>query len=418
MAGKGRGPTYAAGFACIGPACEDHCCRGWRIPLDRGTYAQYLQFPAERLGDTVARSVVMRPPGSPEEMVAEIRPRESGLCAFFGADRLCGIQKEYGAAMLSATCSIYPRVLNRVEGRMEGALMMSCPEAARTVLLTPGLMEWEGDLFGGGFRTDNAFHLGTNGPGLPYKPFAHFQVIRDGVVATIRDRSRPLWHRVLLLGYLCLQLQAVETEEATAGIPAMMAEYGRVLLSDWGSAEFAAMSGLPAVQLNAILWLTNQRIAVKGCGARFQETYWAFIEGIGSRPGEAAGDDLTRYREANEQYAKPFFARHPEMLENYLLNYVFGNLFPFGSEGGQRAEPRSLVAEYLLLATQFAWVKGLMIGVAGRYREAFGADEVVRTIQSFAREVEHDASFLQTMMAYMRAEGMDNLEGVAVLLQE
>lgn len=416
MEGEAKGPTYAAAFECLGPACEDHCCRGWGIPVDRGTYAQYVRFPAEGLGEVVARSVVVSPAGAPEEMFAEIKPLGTGLCPFFGADRLCGIQKEYGGSLLSATCSIFPRALNRVEGRLEGSLMMSCPEAARKVLLQPGFLEIEGDLNAGAFRTDNSFCLGTNGPGLPYKPYEHYGLIRRWMVATVKDRSRPLWQRVLLIGYLCLQLQAAEAAE---GVPAMLAEYGRVLASDWGMREFAAMEGQPETQLNAILWLTNQRIALKGCGTRFQETYWAFIEGIGSPLGAAPpGDDLLRYQEATRQIYKPFFARQPHVLENYLLNAMFQNLFPFGNEGSLRSAPRSIVAEYLLMATKFAWVKGLMIGVAGRYGEDFGEEQVVRTIQSFSREVEHDGSFLETMMGYMREQGMDNLKGVAVMLKE
>jgi len=43
-------PTYAGLFRCIGPVCEDTCCGGWDIPVDKITYQKYRTFPAEKLG--------------------------------------------------------------------------------------------------------------------------------------------------------------------------------------------------------------------------------------------------------------------------------------------------------------------------------------------------------------------------------
>ena len=34
---------YVARFACIGPACEDTCCSGWSIPVDRDHYRRLKQ---------------------------------------------------------------------------------------------------------------------------------------------------------------------------------------------------------------------------------------------------------------------------------------------------------------------------------------------------------------------------------------
>ena len=31
-------PFYAENFHCIGSACEDTCCRGWSVPIEKATY--------------------------------------------------------------------------------------------------------------------------------------------------------------------------------------------------------------------------------------------------------------------------------------------------------------------------------------------------------------------------------------------
>src|ERR1700739_3682469 len=34
-------PEYAGRFSCIGSACEDTCCTGWGVPIDRQTFEKY-----------------------------------------------------------------------------------------------------------------------------------------------------------------------------------------------------------------------------------------------------------------------------------------------------------------------------------------------------------------------------------------
>ena len=56
-------------------------------------------------------------------------------CPFLDEERLCGIQKELGEEMRSATCATYPRAVSTNAGQTERALNLSCPEAARLTLL-------------------------------------------------------------------------------------------------------------------------------------------------------------------------------------------------------------------------------------------------------------------------------------------
>ena len=34
-------PEYMQEFSCIGSACEDSCCIGWRVDIDEATYKKY-----------------------------------------------------------------------------------------------------------------------------------------------------------------------------------------------------------------------------------------------------------------------------------------------------------------------------------------------------------------------------------------
>ena len=37
-------PEYMKAFSCIGPACEDSCCIGLRVDLDKETYQKYKKI--------------------------------------------------------------------------------------------------------------------------------------------------------------------------------------------------------------------------------------------------------------------------------------------------------------------------------------------------------------------------------------
>jgi lysine-N-methylase len=409
-------PSYAAAFECIGASCEDTCCKGWPIPLDQATYKQYRSFPEDRLGSVVTQYVKIAV-NAPPSHFAKIAQAASGACPFFNADHMCDIQKEYGPKLLSTTCSTYPRALNRVHGVLEGSLLLSCPEAARNVLLDPYLLERAGDLDAGQFRTDRVVRLASNQTASIQKPYDFFDAVRQALIRTVRDRSRPLWQRLLLIGSLCKSLDEVSTDEAEAKVPAILDDHRRALEQNLLRAELESIPAQPGLQLNLFLRLTDERVRDKTSGVRFRDTFWTFVEGIGSAGEAAPGADIERYLEAEERYHRPFFTDRPYILENFLLNYIFQSLFPFGRENTLRSTPRRIFEEYVLLATQFAWINTLLIGTAGHYKQEFAEEHVVHVVQSFCREVEHNAYVLISMVELMAHLKLDNLPGISMLLK-
>lgn len=429
-------PTYAGAFRCIGADCEDTCCQGWSIPLDQQTYQRYQQFPAQPLGALVFEFVAIAP-NSPTGLFARIRPRSSGTCPFFTADRLCSIQREYGGQLLSATCSTFPRTLNRVPNGdndgmrdgvrdvLEGSLSLSCPEAARNILLNPRAMQVTADLHTGQFRTDGALRLAKAASSPLDKPFAFFHPTRVLIVRILTYRALPLWQRVLFLGSLCGSLDSVTAAEADAKLPSILEEHQRALDADGTRATLDAVPSQAAFKLSVFFRLSDARMQDKDSGVRFRDTFWAFIEGIGgigaeggtARPPNETASDVERYLHAEQAYYLPFVEKSPFLLENYLLNYVFQNLFPFGRENDQRIQPRSIFEEYVLLAAQFAWIETLLIGTAGRHRQAFCADHIVHVVQSFCRAVEHNPRVLSSVLEFLAQLQLDTLPGIAILLR-
>jgi len=407
-------PTYAAAFRCIGASCEDTCCGEWEIPVDRWTYERYRQFPAERLGSVVSQFVSIRSASESDALYAEIQRGPSGLCPFFGTDHLCGIEKEYGRELLSATCSIYPRSLSRVAGELEGALSLSCPEAARNVLLDPDFMQIEADLFSGAFRTDNVFELACERNGSDGQPEGAYRELRVMLIETVRDRSRPLWLRVLLIGWLCGRMEG--NAGGQEGFRGILEEHRLMVQGGELPAELRDLRSDARLRFEVIFELCDARLR-EGAGSRFQDIFWAFVEGVGEVGGAGAEDDVVRFQRAEEEYYRPFFERSPFILENYLINYIFQNLFPYGRTGGTGLNALGFFGEYLQMTMQFAWINALLVGVAGRYKSAFAEEHVVKTIQSVTRAVEHYPDVLRSISGYVTMRGLDSLDGMAVMLR-
>lgn len=128
-------PTYMKEFKCIGGACEDSCCVGWRVDLDKETYLTYKNLQDEELKPLFDKKVNRKHNQKSDASYGNIKMNRDGRCPFLDENNLCKIHGKLGAEYLSDTCTYYPRIVNRVDGKFERSATMSCPEIARLALL-------------------------------------------------------------------------------------------------------------------------------------------------------------------------------------------------------------------------------------------------------------------------------------------
>jgi hypothetical protein len=70
------------------------------------------------------------------------------------------------------------------------------------------------------------------------------------------------------------------------------------------------------------------------------------------------------------------------------------------------------------LATSYAIVRTLLVGVAGARKEAFGAADVVACIQTFNRTFAHSLTFPSRILDLLAAKGLKNGRGMAILIKD
>ena len=136
-------PYYTTQFQCIGGACEDSCCIGWDVDIDKGTYEKYRATQNVQLNKAFKKYVYKNPdPADVSIDYAKIELTEDKRCQFLNSDNWCIIQKHLGESYLSNVCKSFPRIYHRINGEVMMTLNTSCPEAARLLLNLDHSMDW------------------------------------------------------------------------------------------------------------------------------------------------------------------------------------------------------------------------------------------------------------------------------------
>jgi lysine-N-methylase len=446
-------PTFADRFRCIGSDCEETCCQEWTVPIDQATYEKYQNLP-----DVPLRSLIQASVTGPEEgaeppkpaAYGKIRMNAANRCPMLSESNLCRVHSECGEDLLSHVCATYPRILHYVGPIEEKSLSLSCPEAARQVLLDPNLFKPDTqlpasspadllrrDVNDGDLRSrptqisslhnaaaarmtslPGAGHIsvpeGTQGVQLL---LAYFWPIRETILALVRNRNYPLWQRMFMLGVFCRRMDSIAKGELNRTIPEFLGDFEASVVA---GGLTAAMDTLPVdreAQLDTVLQLAGMLLHRSNVRPRFVECVNAFTAGIGNGPGATLQSLAAQYSIAHDQYYAPFMALHPHIMENYLINTIIRCIFPFGREAAKPDSASTMTHQFALLTAQFALMKGLMIGVAGFHREALTTAHVVHTFQTSSKHFEHHPEFLKQAHALLVESRMDGARGLAILLR-
>jgi lysine-N-methylase len=113
-------PTRFDSFHCIGSACEDTCCVGWMIHIDKATYSKYQACSDAHFGPSLQTFVQTNQKSASDDDYAHIALTGATCPAL--SEGLCSIQHRLGEEYLPNMCATYPRVMNRVDDVLHRSL--------------------------------------------------------------------------------------------------------------------------------------------------------------------------------------------------------------------------------------------------------------------------------------------------------
>jgi lysine-N-methylase len=145
--------------------------------------------------------------------------------------------------------------------------------------------------------------------------------------------------------------------------------------------------------------------------ARYKECLDQYIEGIQTAGSELTEEQLVRfYEQCRRDYYDPFMAVYHYIFENYIVNHIFGTVFPYSLEPNMFDKVFYIGVVYALLRLQ-------LIGMAA-YHKGLTADLVIKLIQSFTRNFEHSQNFKKVLHAKCKTDNALTLGHLSLLVME
>jgi lysine-N-methylase len=408
-------------FRCIGADCEDTCCTGWIVNIDKLTYQAYQGCGDPNLGPRLRTLVTINTASTSNDTYARVAL--SGPDCPFLSEGLCGIQQKLGETYLSIMCSRYPRVMNLVDNVVHRSLDLSCPEAARLLLLDPKPMGFDGDE--GPLRDPRMGHLAalsTGDDGDFGKPYRYYREIRDFFIWLLQYRAYPIGKRLVILALLCDRLHEMTEAGLNSQTLEILEGIGDAVHRNLFDESLRQHRVQPAAQLEIVLDLIVARITAEFTAPRFLACYREFMQGIEWTSKSSMDDIAQRYASACSRYYAPFLGEHEYMLENYLVSYVHRTLFPLGpresnSEPGIHGATSSIREQCLMMMVYYAIIQTVLIGLAGYRKVEFGPVHAIQAMQSATKVFEHSLAFPGRALEILAKAGVKTAADMAVLIR-
>ncbi|WP_134703681.1 flagellin lysine-N-methylase [Ammoniphilus sp. YIM 78166] len=397
-------PRYVRDFSCIGADCEDSCCVGWSVPVDETTYSKYQRVNDEELKPSLRGDITRNKSNRGKRDYAFITLKENSCCPFLNEEKLCKIQAKLGEDYLSSVCFTYPRVINKIDEGFERSLTLSCPEATRLALLNPAGIEFdhvEETSYTGWSASKQLQTLGVKQQNAQ----RFFWEIRIYTIEVLQNRSFSLQERLIFLGLFYQELQELISNERVSLIPQLIRRYKEGMTTD----QVEELNSNFVLQMQLLQELAEVRIQLGVTSQRYLECYEEFIKGLSYSEEAAIQEVATRYREAYQTYYEPFINEHEYILENYLVNYVFHYLMPFGNYP-------TVFDEYMMMVVHYSLIKMHLIGI-GAYHKGLTVDQTIKLIQSFAKTVEHSQPYLKKVFELLHRNGYAKLPYIVTLIK-
>lgn len=400
-------PQYISKFNCICSDCEDSCCcTKWSICIDKATYEKYKTLQKLELANRLENGIILL--HEDENNYAQFKMTPTGTCPMLDSDGLCLLQKTLGEDYLSKVCLTYPRHFRDVNGTLEQTLTTSCPEAARLVLLNPAGIIFESAQISSNLRFNQMNGISAIDIQNDKNIYHYFWDLRIFIIDLLQNRTFPLWERLIYVGLFLEQIDQLEKQLKIAEIPSAIEVYKNYMDSNKLQTVFHSLETDFQLQLNlmkTILKLIHEHSIQN---RRFTECLVEFNHGVDILSEETV--QLENYYSAYTNYYQPFMEKHPYILENYLVNYVFKDLVPL-------TWGKYIFDNYAFMIGHYSLIRTLLIGIAGFQKNNFDETHIVKLIQCFS-QITQNNQFMLNFLQTLQAENYNTMPVIAALITD
>lgn len=397
-------PRYVSRFSCIGPSCEDSCCAGWKVSIDKKTFTAYRQSAHPELKPMFESSLKRTRSQESASTYARIELHEETSACPLMQDSLCSVQKHLNESYLSDTCFSYPRTTRQFAGGIEQSLTLSCPEAARQALLNPDAFDFVENKI---LVRENTAKNTRPVHGLPVETMNDIRIF---CFQLMRTEGLALWEKLAVFGVFCESLTKVIEAGQQQAIPALIEEIVQAVES--GSITLALQDLPPNHANQAVVFAAMWSVKSSHSHSASQRAVLDMIaSGMGANDATGQSSQqriVDSYRRGIERLPQAL-QEAPYLLEHYLLNEMFRTLFPFGDTTPYQ--------DYLRLVSRFGMVRFMLAAQCNAGETLPTAAALAQTVQVFCRRFQHDQQFAHQTSEALHNSGWDRLEKIYSFLR-
>ena len=395
---------YIEKFSCIGPKCEDDCCHGWTVFIDKDIYLTYNNIKDKEMSDIFREYLEINNNNNSDFDYAVMKMKSNGKCPMQEETKLCKIHKVLGAGCLSDTCYIYPKIVNRVGEKVEISGTISCPEIARKVLLNKEKMKFN---FIDESKVNKKIlriavkNINENEIKSGWKRYV--REIRSVAIEIIQNRDSKLIERMLYLGIFIKKLEEIIEAGKENEIEFCIKHYREELRK---TKEFKISKEIPQnikIHLELLKSICNSRIEN---GEDFRYVYDKLFK-IFEFEKEVNEELIKKYEKNYFKYARRFFNENEYIMENFIVNELFQNVFPYGEK---------IFRSYVELVIKYGLFRYITIAFAIE-KEELNNEVVIDSAYRYSRVFEHSQNFLNNIYEKLRDSGFDNLSYMTLIMK-
>ncbi len=405
-------PSYMKAFNCIGSECEDSCCIGWKVVIDKGTYLRYKKAQDKELKPLFQRMINRERHQNNDVSYGKIKMVENGGCPFLDKESLCKIHRKLGAEYLSDTCALYPRHVNQIDGRLERSAVVSCPEIARIALLYSKGIQFEQVEEDIKNRISIQKSFDTEGHLYINRPERYFWDIRMFSLSLLQDRRYTLGERLVILGMVYKRIDKLYLNNNIKEISSMLENMSDIIETMDLKKDIENIPTNIQMQFDLAKGIIGLRTQLGVPNQRYKECINETLIGLGLKDGEEVENMesiVENYKHNYNNYLLPYIKEKEYILENYLVNEYFKDIMPFGNYG-------TIWDSYIFLCILYGMIKLHMIGMAG-YHKGLTDDLTLKLIQSFSKVILHNNEYIQGIIKLLKEHEYDSLAYMSILVK-
>ena len=397
-------PNYFEKFRCIGGDCEETCCAGWKIDIDRKTYKTYMKCKDVKMRKILERSIKRNRKSKSDHNYASFKLID-GKCTFLNEDNLCDIYIKLGEKSMCYTCKIYPRKYNYVNEITQQGLTLSCIEAAKLVLMNKETMEFDlvetnqkQTLFSKILKSNRGNNFLEN----------NFEEMREFSIDIVQNRKFSIEERLIILGLFCKDLNNIL--ENNISISNLINKYNDYISKGYyeNILEKINIEKTIDAQLSLLVLLSKNIVFNK---VIVHEKYFYNLSEMikGLKLNDNIDDCKANFVKVYDKEYKNFICDKEYIYENYLVNYMFNELFPYNVED-------NISKSYITLIVNFVMIKLNAIGLCAYYKENMSEYKLVELIQSYSKSMLHEDDLNIRIQEYLKSTNQDTINHMILMI--